>query len=144
MNSKFFLWALSGGLIIMVVAICLAIGSIVTESEQDKRKQELEQYEEFKNDTELIKGKVIEAKKEGHLIFPDDYNLIVKISDGDIKMLSVSEQEYRTYQAGSNVHFRIDKTNNNSILRDLKNESDIDSLEDYKEYNENSPRHLFR
>ncbi|HIA7101221.1 TPA: hypothetical protein ACWRZF_002788, partial [Staphylococcus aureus] len=83
-------------------------------------------------------------KKDNHLIFSDDYNLIVKINDGDTKMLSVSEQEYRTYQAGSNVHFRIDKTNNNSILRDLKNESDIDTLKAYKEYNANSPRHLFR
>lgn len=134
-------WAL----VVLSIVIPTMVDRIEKVTDDNKiKEEELKDYKAFQNETEVIKGQVKEAKKENHLIFPDDYNLTVKITDDDIKMLSVSEQEYRTYQAGSNVHFRIDKTNNNSILRDLKNESDIDTLKAYKEYNENSPRHLFK
>lgn len=129
---------------ILVVAPMMIDSKDKLTDDNKMKEEELKDYKTFKKETEVIKGQVKEAKKDNHLIFSDDYNLIVKINNDDTKMLSVNEEEYRTYQAGSNVHFRIDKTNNNSILRDLKNESDIDSLEDYKEYNKNSPRHLFK
>lgn len=32
----------------------------------------------------------------------------------------------------SNIQFRIDKTDNNTLVRDLKREKDIDSFKEYK------------
>lgn len=130
---------------VMAVVTPIMLDSVEKVTNKEKMKEEeLKEYKAFQNDTGVIKGRVKEAKKDNHLIFPDKYNLVVDSNDNENKMLSVSEQEYRTYQAGSDVHFRIDKTNNNTIVRDLKNKSDIDTLKAYNEYNENSPIHLFR
>lgn len=130
---------------VMAVVTSYMLDSIEKVTNKEKIKEEqLKEYKAFQNDTEVIKGEVKEAKKDNHLIFPDKYNLVVETKDNGNKMLSVSEQEYRTYQAGSNANFRIDKTNNNTIVRDLKNESDIDTLKTYNDYNTNSPIHLFK
>jgi len=127
-------------LAVLLIALIIVLG--FTMPEHEKEKNDLQKYNEFKRDTELIKGKVIDAKKENHLIFPDKYNLVVKIKNDNSKMVNVSEQKYRSYQKGSNVHFRIDKNHNNKIIRDLKNENDIDSLKEYKKYNKYNLKHL--
>lgn len=49
-------------------------------------------------------------------------------------MLSVNEQEYRNYQSGSKVYFRINKSDNNKIVRDLNKKNDIHNVRDYNNY----------
>lgn len=133
-----------GGIITCVVlTILIALGKDVIHEIKyfDQEKQDNKDYQSFKKDTEVIKGTVNKAEKEKHFIFPDAYNVVVKTGDSS-KMVSVSESEYRNYQAGNKAHFRIDKTNDNKIVRDLKKENDITSLKEYKKY-KNHPRGLF-
>ncbi len=142
---EFIKYILFGMLSLVIIAFITLLSVTAYRSVQnyDLKKEEIKDYQAFQKDTEVIKGLVKEAKKEKHFIFPNTYNLVVKTNEGS-KMLSVNEQQYRDYQAGSKIHFRIDKTDNNTIVRDLKHKSDIDTLKDYKKYNEDSPAKLFK
>ncbi|MGD6768404.1 hypothetical protein [Mammaliicoccus lentus] len=126
----------------MTITACVAIYDKVHNLDEDKERDVVKSYQSFQEDTDVINGTVKKAEKESNLILPDSFNLIVKTNEGS-KMLSVTEQEYRDYQPENNVHLRIDKTNNNTIVRDLKNETDLDSLKEYKKYYKDSPARLF-
>lgn len=126
----------------MTITACVTIYDKVHNLDEDKERDVVKSYQSFQEDTEVINGTVKKAEKESNLILPDSFNLIVKTNEGS-KMLSVTEQEYRDYQPENNVHFRIDKTNNNTIVSDLKNETDLDSLKEYKKYYKDSPARLF-
>lgn len=126
----------------MTITACVKIYDKVQNSDEDKERDVVKSYQSFQEDTEVINGTVKKAEKESNLILPDSYNLIVKTNEGN-KMLSVTEQEYRDYQPENRVHLRIDKTNNNKIVRDLKNEKDLDSLKEYKKYYKDSPARFF-
>lgn len=126
----------------MTITACVVIYDKVQNFDEDKEIDVVKSYQSFQEDTEVINGTVKKAEKECNLILPDSFNLIVKTNEGS-KMLSVTEQEYRDYQPENSVHFRIDKTNNNTIVRDLKNEKDLDSLKEYKKYYKDSPARLF-
>lgn len=126
----------------MTITACVEIYDKVQNSDEDKERDVVKSYQSFQEDTEVINGTVKKAEKESNLILPDSYNLIVKTNEGN-KMLSVTEQEYRDYQPENRVHLRIDKTNNNKIVRDLKNEKDLDSLKEYKKYYKDSPARFF-
>jgi len=133
-----------GGIIacfFLTVLILIGVGAYDAIKNHDQEKEEIKDYQSFKNDTEVVKGTVKKAEKENHFILPDAYNIIVE-NDENSKMISVNESEYRDYQAGNKAHFRIDKTDNNKIVRDLKKESDITTLKEYKKY-KNHPRGLF-
>lgn len=129
----FLCWAI---VFIGLLLITTFFSDDLEEAIEKGKNYESEEYKAFKNDTEVIKGNVTEAKKEGYLITPDKYNLVVKTKDNNSKLINVNEQTYRNYQKGSNVHFRIDKTDHNTIVRDLENESDIDTIKAYKKYSE--------
>lgn len=126
----------------MTITACVKIYDKVQNSDEDKERDVVKSYQSFQEDTEVINGTVKKAEKESNLILPDSYNLIVKTNEGN-KMLSVTEQEYRDYQPENRVHLRIDKTNNNKIVRDLKNEKDLDSLKEYKKYYKDSAARFF-
>lgn len=132
------------GIVTCVVGTLLIVFAVVGYNEikdYDQEKVDKKEYQSFKKDTEVIKGTVKKAEKESHVIFPDSYNIIVKTGDNS-KLISVDENEYRNYQAGSKAHFRIDTTKDNEIIRDLKKESDISTFKEYKKY-KNQPRGLF-
>ncbi|MDW4130291.1 hypothetical protein QI229_13290 [Staphylococcus saprophyticus] len=126
----------------MTITACVVIYDKVQNFDEDKERDVVKSYQSFQEDTEVINGTVKKAEKESNLILPDSFNIIVKTNEGS-KMLSVTEQEYRDYQPENSVHLRIDKTNNNTIVRDLKNEKDLDSLKEYKKYYKGSPKRLF-
>ena len=51
-------------------------------------------------------------------------------------MLKVTEQQYRNYQKGSEVNFRIDTTNQNEVIIDLKEDKDVNNVKAYMKFNE--------
>ncbi|RIL23389.1 hypothetical protein BUY99_05215 [Staphylococcus gallinarum] len=104
--------------------------------EKQHQKKQTEEYEKFKEDTELIKGKVVKSEVQKHFVFSDKYNLIVKSNNNETKMLKVTEQQYRNYQNGSEVNFRIDTTNQNEVIIDLKEDKDVNSVKAYMKFNE--------
>lgn len=103
--------------------------------EKQHQKKQTEEYEKFKEDTELIKGKVVKSEIQKHFIFSDKYNLIVKANNNETKMLKVTEQQYRNYQNGSEVNFRIDTTNQNEVIIDLKEDKDVNNVKAYMKFN---------
>ncbi|WP_436941653.1 hypothetical protein [Staphylococcus succinus] len=104
--------------------------------EKQHQKKQTEEYEQFKKDTEVIKGKVVKSEVQKHFVFSDKYNLIVKSNNNETKMLKVTEQQYRNHQNGSEVNFRIDTTNQNEVIIDLEEDKDVNSVKAYMKFNE--------
>ncbi|MFW3634631.1 hypothetical protein [Staphylococcus caprae] len=100
-------------------------------------------YSSFEKDTKVIKGKVVEAQKEDSIIVGTKYQLIVKTSPDQSQLIDVDEKQYRDYQKGSKVHFRIDKSDDNSVLLDLKKERDFHSKKDYEKYIKTNKKGIF-
>ncbi|MDU0936945.1 MAG: hypothetical protein E7A88_00205 [Dermabacter sp.] len=100
-------------------------------------------YSSFEKDTKVIKGKVVEAQKEDSIIVGTKYQLIVKTSPDQSQLIDVDEKQYRDYQKGSKVHFRIDKSDDNSVLLDLKKERDFHSNKDYEKYIKTNKKGIF-
>ncbi|CFH41727.1 hypothetical protein [Staphylococcus aureus] len=100
-------------------------------------------YSSFEKDTKVIKGEVVEAQKEDSIIGGTKYQLIVKTSPDHSQLIDVDEKQYRDYQKGSKVHFRIDKSDDNSVLLDLKKERDFHSKKDYEKYIKTNKKGIF-
>lgn len=100
-------------------------------------------YSSFEKDTKVIKGKVVETQKEDSIIGGTKYQLIVKTSPDQSQLIDVDEKQYRDYQKGSKVHFRIDKSDDNSVLLDLKKERDFHSKKDYEKYIKTNKKGIF-
>lgn len=128
-----------GAIVLAVLAGLLIFSRIQSWSTEDKL---LKNYQEFQKNTEVINGTVKKSQKESKVIFPDSFNIIVESKEGS-KMIKVNEQQYRDYQPKNHVRFRIDKTDNNTVVRDLNNENDLDSLKKYEKYYKDSPARLF-
>lgn len=131
--------------IVLILCAFMLVCAGAYESIKDFGKKEnkvLESYQNFQKNTEVINGVVKKSQKESKFIFPDSFNIIVETTEGS-KMLKVNEQQYRDYQPKNRVHFRIDKTDNNKVVRDLNNENDLDSLKKYEKYYKDSPARLF-
>ncbi|WP_394524251.1 hypothetical protein ACF0HT_14185 (plasmid) [Staphylococcus xylosus] len=71
------------------------------------------------------------AEKESRFVLSDDFNLVIKNSKGDSKIVKVDEAQYRNYQAGADVKFRIDEKANNEIVLDLNKEKDIKNKKEF-------------
>ncbi|WP_432721601.1 hypothetical protein [Staphylococcus shinii] len=104
--------------------------------EKQHQKKQTEEYEKFNEDTEIIKGKVVKSEVQKHFVFSDKYNLTVKSNNNETKMLKVTEQQYRNYQNGSEVNFRIDTTNQNEVIIDLKEDKDVNNVKAYMKFND--------
>lgn len=61
--------------------------------------------------------------------------MTVKSNNNETKMLKVTEQQYRNYQNGSEVNFRIDTTNQNEVIIDLKEDKDVNNVKVYMKFN---------
>lgn len=132
------LFAIFAGIFILLSSIGITAMSIdygLFDEKQHQKKQ-TEEYEKFKEDTELIKGKVVKSEVQKQFIFSYKYNLIVKSNNNETKMLKVTEQQYRNYQKGSEVNFRIDTTNQNEVIIDLKEDKDVNNVKAYMKFNE--------
>lgn len=104
--------------------------------EKQHQKKQTEEYEQFKKDTEVIKGEVVESEIQRRLFFSDKYNLIIKANNDETKMLKVNEQQYRDYQKGSEINVRIDTTKKNKVIIDLKKDKDVNTVKDYMKFND--------
>ncbi|WP_436962800.1 hypothetical protein [Staphylococcus shinii] len=62
--------------------------------------------------------------------------MTVKSNNNETKMLKVTEQQYRNYQNGSEVNFRIDTTNQNEVIIDLKEDKDVNNVKAYMKFND--------
>ncbi|MGW7813708.1 hypothetical protein ACWEUB_12860 [Staphylococcus xylosus] len=122
------------------LVVMLAVISTVNDSglfdEQQHQKKQTEEYEQFKKDTEVIKGKVVESEIQKRWFFSDKYNLIIKANNDETKMLKVTEQQYRDYQKGSEINVRINTTKKNEIIIDLKKDKDVNTVKDYMKFND--------
>lgn len=131
------LFAIFAGIFILLSIIGIIATTIdygVFDENQYNKKQ-TEEYAKFKEDTELIKGKVVKSEIQKRFAFPDKYNLIVKANNNETKMLEATEQQYRNYQKGSEVNFRIDTTNKNEVIIDLKEDKDVNNVKAYMKFN---------
>lgn len=102
-----------------------------------------ENYKEYKERTVLLEGKVTKAEKESHFISSDDYNLVIKNNKGDSKIVKVDENQYRNYQAGADVKFKIDEKASNEVVVDLNKEKDIKNKKAFKQKFDSDLDHLF-
>ncbi|RIM90980.1 hypothetical protein BU104_12675 [Staphylococcus xylosus] len=122
------------------LVVMLAVISTVNDSglfdEQQHQKKQTEEYEQFKKDTEVIKGEVVESEIQKRWFFSDKYNLIIKANNDETKMLKVTEQQYRDYQKGSEINVRINTTKKNEIIIDLKKDKDVNTVKDYMKFND--------
>lgn len=93
-------------------------------------------FSDYKKDTSIIQGNVIDTKKENRFLRPATYRLIIKTSKDQSQLVQVDKDLYRNYQKGSEVKFRIDKTNDNYALLDLKEHKDVKTKKHYNRYYE--------
>ncbi|HGL6808028.1 hypothetical protein I4131_12400 [Staphylococcus aureus] len=93
-------------------------------------------FSDYKKDTSIIQGNVIDSKKENQFLGPETYRLVIKTSKDQSQLVKVDEDLYRDYQKGSKVKFRIDKTDDNYALLDLKEDKDVQTKKQYNQYYE--------
>lgn len=93
-------------------------------------------FSDYKKDTSIIQGNVIDSKKENQFLGPETYRLVIKTSKDQSQLVKVDEDLYRDYQKGSKVKFRIDKTDDNYALLDLKEHKDVQTKKQYNQYYE--------
>lgn len=129
--------------LVMLAFVVIGLGMIIFNYNGILDDFEKNSYKSFKQDTEVIEGKVVKSERESKLIFPDSYNLIVDIGDESNKMLKASEQEYRDYQTGSYVKFRIDTGYDNDVVVDLNKDKDIKTEKEYSVFDDKAGRVLF-
>lgn len=93
-------------------------------------------YQKFKDNTEVIEGVVTKDKVEKHWYTSDEYYLVVNDKKGNYKLVEVNDAQYRDNQKGSKVKFRIDTSDKNKVKLDLNKSKDIESRKDYQKYKE--------
>lgn len=128
------------GLVITVILSLLAIVLFVmnvnaTHKEIDKAEinQNNDDYQYFKDNTVVIKGKVNERYIQNDNGEKERY-LVVSYNDDSRKLVSVSEKQFHEYKQGSKVNFRIDRASNNAVVVDLDKHKDIKSKEAFDKY----------
>ncbi|PTJ52487.1 hypothetical protein, partial [Mammaliicoccus sciuri] len=89
--------------------------------------------ENFKKDTEVIKGKVTDVKEDKKIIFPNRYYLVVKSNEDSSKMIEVKENQFKNYQKGAKIKFRYYQQDN-QIAIDLSKYKDVQNEKELKPY----------
>lgn len=79
---------------------------------------------------------MIDTKKENEFLKPATYNLVIKTNKEYSQLVKVDEDIYRKYQKSSKVKFRIDKTDDNNVILDLKEHKDVQTKQQYNQYYE--------
>ena len=130
---------------ILIIFSFVVIGLVVFgfylkfESEGSNHAVDYESFEEYKEHTVLLEGKVIKSEKEARFLRSDKYNLVVSDNKGTSKIVEVNEKQFINYQKGADVKFRIDQEANNKVVIDLNKEKDVNSKKAFNEkYNSKS------
>ncbi|MDK7284464.1 hypothetical protein [Staphylococcus pettenkoferi] len=85
-------------------------------------------YHEFSDKTKTIDGKVAHCYK--HQFHGKHFYYFV-VND---KLIKVKKGEYKKYQKGDKVNFRISKENQNTTILDLNKRKDIKNKRDYQAF----------
>lgn len=125
----------------VVIGLVVFVFYLKLESEGSNHAGDYESFEEFKARTVLLEGKVAKAEKENRFLRSDKYNLVVNDNKGTSKIVEVNEKQYRNYQKGADVKFRIDKKANNEVVLDLNNENDVNNKKAFKKKYDDKSEH---
>lgn len=126
------------GLVLVVILSLLAIGIFImnvnaTHNEIDKAEKSNDDYQYFKENTTVIKGKV-----KGRYIQNDNGQkecyLVVSYKDDSRKLVNVNEEHFHEFKQGSQVEFRIHRAKNNEVVADLRKDKDIKNKKDYEAF----------
>ncbi|HHD0846030.1 hypothetical protein [Staphylococcus capitis] len=126
--------------IVVISFICLAVFLL---SRPIILLQNKDDYQKFKDNTEVIEGVVTKDKVEKHWYSSDEYYLVVNDKKGNYKLVEVNEAQYRDNQKGSKVKFRIDTSDKNKVKIDLNKSKDIESKKEYQKYKEKNDKEDF-
>lgn len=99
-------------------------------------------FSDYKKDTTIIQGNVIDTNKENRFLRSATYSLVIKTNKDQSELVEVDEDVYRKYQKGSKVKFRIDKTDDNNAILDLKEHKDVQTKKQYNQYYEKNHNFL--
>lgn len=120
-------------LLIILTCIIIFFGDKVIDLEDKGFDKD---FSDYKKDTSIIQGHVIDTKKENEFLKPATYNLVIKTNKEYSQLVKVDEEIYRKYQKSSKVKFRIDKTDDNNVILDLKEHKDVQTKQQYNQYYE--------
>lgn len=128
------------GLVLAVILSLLAIFAFImnvnaTHKETDKAEinKNNDDYQYFKDNTVVIKGKVNERYIQNDNGKKERY-LVVSYNDDSRKLVNVNEEQFHEYKQGSKVEFRIHRAKNNEVVADLRKDKDIKNKKDYEDF----------
>lgn len=126
------------GLVLVVILSLLAIGIFImnvnaTHNEIDKAEKSNDDYQYFKENTTVIKGKVKERYIQNDNGKKERY-LAVSYKDDSRKLVNVNEEQFHEYKQGSQVEFRIHRAKDNEVVADLRKDKDIKDKKDYEAF----------
>ncbi|PTK47080.1 hypothetical protein BUZ69_04395 [Staphylococcus saprophyticus] len=138
------------GLVLVVILSLLAIGIFImnvneTHNEIDKaeKSKSNEDYQYFKENTTVIKGKVKERYIQNDNGQKERY-LVVSYKDDSRKLVNVNEEQFHEYKQGSQVEFRIHRAKDNEVVADLRKDKDIKDKKDYKAFKKQNNKEIWQ
>lgn len=105
----------------LLIVLVLGIGFITT---QISNKEEDHEYKDWKKQTTVVNGKVIDIVKQG-----EQPNVVIQTKDDK----QIVNTQNKKYHRGETVKLRIYKSNG-KIVRDLSKESDITNEKSFEKY----------
>ena len=126
------------GLVLVVILSLLAIGIFMmnvnaTHNAIEKAEKSNDDYQYFKENTTVIKGKVKERYIQNDNGQKERY-LVVSYKDDSRKLVNVNEEQFHEYKQGSQVEFRIHRAKDNEVVADLRKDKDIKNKKDYEAF----------
>lgn len=128
------------GLVLVAFLSLLTIGVFImnvnaTHNEIDKaeKNKSNDDYQYFKENTTVIKGKVKERYIQNDNGQKERY-LVVSYKDDSRKLVNVNEEQFHEYKQGSQVEFRIHRAKDNEVVADLRKDKDIKNKKDYEAF----------
>ncbi|MBG9206953.1 hypothetical protein [Mammaliicoccus sciuri] len=116
-------------MIALVVLLTIVLAFLLNSSLYDD-------FDDFKNNTEVIEGKVTDVKEGSSFVFINRYYLVVRTKEGSSKLIEVKENQFKNNQKGSHVKFRYytDEDLENKIAIDLSKYKDVHNNKEFKSY----------
>lgn len=126
------------GLVLVVILSLLAIGIFMmnvnaTHNAIEKAEKSNDDYQYFKENTTVIKGKVKERYIQNDNGKKERY-LAVSYKEDSHKLVNVNEVQFHKYKQGSQVEFRIHRAKDNEVVADLRKDKDIKNKKDYEAF----------
>lgn len=138
------------GLVLVAFLSLLTIGVFImnvnaTHNAIDKaeKSKSNDDYQYFKENTTVIKGKVKERYIQNDNGKKERY-LVVSYKDDSRKLVNVNEEQFHEYKQGSQVEFRIHRAKNNEVVADLRKDKDIKDKKDYKAFKKQNNKEIWQ